>query len=145
MATINPYINFNGNAQEAFDFYKSVFGGEFSSVVHFKDLESPGFHVSEIDADKIMRIVLPIGGNTLIANDVPDALGRVSEEENRSKISVSAESREEADTIFAGLSAGATVEMPLNESPWDTYFAMLRDKFGIEWTIEFNPSSSERV
>ena len=103
MATINPYINFNGNAEEAFNFYKSVFGGEFKKVIRFKDLESAEFPVPENEANKIMRIVLPIGGNTLIANDVPESMGRVSESENRSKISVTAESRAEADKIFAGL------------------------------------------
>ena len=145
MATINPYINFNGNAEEAFEFYKSVFGGEFTSVVRFKDMESPGFHVSESDADKIMRIVLPIGGNTLLANDVPESLGRVSENENRSKIAVTAESREEADKIFTGLSVGAAIEMPLSDSPWGTYFAMFRDKFGIEWTVEFAPNKDAQA
>jgi len=139
MATINPYINFNGNAEEAFNFYKSVFGGEFETVVRFKDLEGPEFPVPENDANKIMRIVLPIGGNALIANDVPEALGKVNENENRSKISVNAESREEAERIFAGLSVGGEVEMPMDESPWGTYFAMFRDQFGIEWTVEFDP------
>ena len=141
MTTINPYINFNGNAEEAFSFYKSVFGGEFASLVRFKDLESPEFTVPENEANKIMRIVLPIGKDVLIANDVPEQMGRVSENENRSKISVSTDSREEADRIFEGLSAGGTVEMPLSESPWDTYFAMFRDKYGIEWTVEFDPAS----
>jgi PhnB protein len=145
MATINPYINFNGNAEEAFNFYKSVFGGEFGSVVRMKDLESPGIHVAENDANKIMRITLPIGGNTLIANDVPESMGRVNENENRSKISVSAESRAEAEKIFAGLSVGGAVEMPLDESPWGTYFAMLRDQFGIEWTVEFDPNKNGRA
>ena len=143
MATINPYINFNGNAEEAFNFYKSVFGGEFGSIVRFKDLESSEFHVSENEADKIMRIVLPIGGNTLIANDVPASMGRVSENENRSKIAVSAETKEEADKIFKGLSEGGAVEMPMAESPWGTYFAMFRDKYGIEWTVEFDSKPSE--
>lgn len=142
MATINPYINFNGNAEEAFNFYKSVFGGEFASVVRFKDLEGSEFPVSEDEADKIMRIVLPIGGNTLIANDVPASMGRVSENENRSKIAVTADSREEADNIFNGLSVGGTVEMPMDESPWGTYFAMFRDKYGIEWTVEFDPGKN---
>ena len=145
MPTINPYINFNGNAEEAFNFYKSVFGGEFEGVVRFKDLERPGFHVSESDANKIMRITLPIGGNTLTANDVPESLGPVSENENRSKISVSAESREEADKIFAGLSVGGVIEMPLSDSPWGTSFAMLRDKYGIEWTVEFDPDGDGRT
>jgi len=143
VATINPYINFNGNAEEAFTFYKSVFGGEFASIVRFKDIESTEFPVAENEAHKIMRIVLPIGATTLIANDVPEAMGRVSENENRSKISVSAESREEADAIFAGLSVGGTVEMPMDESPWGTYFAMFRDKYGIEWTVEFDPSKTK--
>ncbi len=143
MATINPYINFNGNAEEAFNFYKSVFGGEFASVVRFKDLESDEFPVPENEAQKIMRIVLPIGGNTLIANDVPEGMGPVSENENRSKISVRTESREEADKIFAGLAEGGTIEMPLDDSPWGTYFAMLRDRYGIEWTVEFDSSEDQ--
>ncbi len=140
MTTINPYINFNGNAEEAFNFYKSVFGGEFESIVRFKDLESSEFPVPETEADKIMRITLPIGGNLLIANDVPAALGPVNENENRSKIAVTAESREEAEKIFSGLSAGGTVEMPMDQSPWGTYFAMFRDQYGIEWTVEFDPN-----
>ena len=142
MATINPYINFNGNAEEAFTFYKSVFGGEFGKVVRFKDLASDDFPVAEDEANKIMRITLPIGGSTLMANDVPAILGRVDENENRSKISVSVESREEADRIFAGLSEGGTVEMPMDESPWGTYFGMFRDKYGIEWTVEYSSAKN---
>jgi PhnB protein len=138
MPTINPYINFNGNAEEAFTFYKSVFGGEFEKIIRFKDLSFPGMHLSEKEANKIMRIALPIGPNTLIANDVPESMGRVSENENRSKIAVTAGSKEEADKIFNGLSAGGTVEMPIANSPWGTYFAMFRDKYGIEWTVEFD-------
>ena len=145
MTTINPYINFNGNAEEAFNFYKSVFGGEFTSLVRFKDLESSEFPVANNDADKIMRITLPIGVNTLIANDVPESLGPVSEQENRSKISVSALSREEADDIFNELSVGGSVEMPMSESPWGTYFAMFRDKYGIEWTVEFDPHKDQQA
>ena len=138
MATINPYINFNGNAEEAFTFYKSVFGGEFEKIIRFKDIATPEFPVDEKDGNKIMRIALPIGKNILIANDIPESMGRVSENENRSKIAVSAESKEEADKIFNGLSAGGTVEMPMADSPWGTYFAMFRDKYGIEWTVEFS-------
>lgn len=141
MASINPYINFNGNAEEAFTFYKSVFGGEFGTIVRFKDLASAEFPVSESEADKILRITLPIGGNVLVANDVPEAMGQVSENENRSKIAVSTESREEADRIFAGLTEGAAIEMPMSDSPWGTYFGMFRDKYGIEWTIEFELGS----
>ncbi len=145
MATINPYINFNGNAEEAFNFYKSVFGGDFETIVRFKDLESPDFPIEDKDANKIMRIALPIGGSTLIANDVPESMGPVNENENRSKISVSTGSRTEADKIFAGLILGGSIEVPLGDSPWGTYFGMFRDKFGIEWTVEFDPSGDGRA
>lgn len=142
MTTINPYINFNGNAEEAFTFYKSVFGGEFGTIVRFKDIVPVGEHLSEKDADKIMRITLPVGPNVLIANDVPEAMGPVSENENRSKIAVQADSKEEAERIFNGLSVGGAVEMPMDQSPWGTYFAMFRDKYGIEWTVEFDPKNA---
>jgi len=138
MATINPYINFNGNAEEAFNFYKSIFGGEFEQIIRFKDLASDDFPIPENEANNIMRIVLSIGNDVLIANDVPESLGPVSEVENRSKIAVSADSREEADSIFAGLTEGGDIEMPMDESPWGTYFGMFRDKYGIEWTVEVN-------
>jgi len=138
MATVNPYINFNGNAEEAFNFYKSVFGGEFEQIIRFKDLASDDFPIPENEANNIMRIVLSIGNDVLIANDVPESLGPVSEVENRSKIAVSADSREEADSIFAGLTEGGEIEMPMDESPWGTYFGMFRDKYGIEWTVEVN-------
>lgn len=142
MPSINPYINFNGNAEEAFTFYKSVFGGDFQTIVRFKDLQSTEFPIPEDEAGKIMRIVLPIGDSVLIANDVPASLGRVSENENRSKIAVTANSKEEAEIIFKGLSEGGTVEMPMDKSPWGTFFAMFRDKYGIEWTVEFDASAA---
>ena len=139
MRTINPWINFNGNAEEAFTFYKSVFGGEFTKIIRFKDLASAEFPVAENEANKIMHIALPLGKhNVLIANDVPEFMGRVNEAENRSKISVSAESREEADKIFNGLSAGGDVEGPIGDTPWGTYAGMFRDKYGIEWIVEFD-------
>ena len=141
MITINPYINFNGNAEEAFMFYKSVFGGEFARIARFKDLSSPEFPVSENEANKIMHIALPIGNNFLLANDVPESMGRTNENENRSKISISAESKEEADRLFHGLSEGGKVEMPIADSPWGSYFGMFRDKYGIEWTVEFDARS----
>ena len=138
MATINPHINFNGNAEEAFEFYRSVFGGEFLKIIRFKDIVSAEFQVPEKELNKIMKISLPIGKNTLMANDIPESMGRVSENENRSKISVSAESREEAQKLFKGLSAGGNVEIPIDNNPSGPCFSMFRDKFGIEWMIEFN-------
>lgn len=138
MATINPYINFNGNAEEAFNFYKSVFGGEFTRIARLKDMANPEFQVSENDAHKIMHIALPIGNNVLMGNDVPESMGRTNENENRSKISINTESKEEADRLFSGLTVGGTIEVPMNDSPWGSYFGMFRDKFGIEWMVDFN-------
>ena len=139
MATINSWINFNGNAEEAFTFYKSVFGGEFTKIVRFKDIATDEFKVPEKEENKIMYIALPIGDNTiLVANDVPEVLGKVNERENRSKILVNAESKEEADKLFDGLSVGGEVEGPMGDSPWDSYAGMFRDKYGIEWIIEFS-------
>lgn len=145
MATINPHINFNGNAEEAFEFYRSVFGGEFAKIIRFKDLSSPDFSVPEKEMNKIMHIAFPIGKNILMANDVPESMGRVNENEHRSKISISAESREEADKLFVGLSAGGNVEFPIGDSPWGSYFGMFRDKFGIEWMIDFDPKYNGKV
>ena len=143
MAQINPHINFNGNAEEAFIFYKSVFGGEFAMIMRFKDLSSPEFPVAENDVNKIMHIALPIGKNILMTNDIPEAMGR--ENENRSKISISAESKEEADKLFNGLSAGGKIEMPIADSPWGSYFGMFRDKYGIEWMVDFDPKYNGQI
>jgi len=145
MALINPYINFNGNAEEAFTFYKSVFGGSFAQVMRFKDMESADFPVAEHEADKIMHIALPIGQNVLMANDVPEFMGKTNENEHRSKISVSAESKEEADKIFNGLSEGGQIEMPIGDSPWGSYFGMFRDKYGIEWMVDYDPNYKGKV
>jgi PhnB protein len=133
MKAIHPWINFNGNAEEAFTFYKSVFGGEFKKIIRFRDIAGPEIPVAENEANKIM----------LIANDVPDFMGPVSESENRSKILVGAESREEADKIFNGLSAGGDIEGPIGDTPWGTYAGMFRDKYGIEWIVEFDPTDNQ--
>jgi PhnB protein len=145
MALINPHINFNGNAEEAFLFYQSVFGGEFAQIMRFKDMASDAFSVPESEANKIMHIALPIGNNILMGNDVPVSMGRVNENENRSKISISAASREEADKLFNGLSAGGAVEYPMSDSPWGSYFGMFRDKYGIEWMVDFDPKYKGKV
>lgn len=140
MAQINPYIHFNGNAEEAFEFYKSVFGGEFAMVMRFKDMAFEGSIAKESEANKIMHIALPIGkSNILMGSDTPEALGVHNLNETRSKISISAESKEEADKLFHGLSSGGQVEMPIGDSPWGSYFGMFRDKFGIEWMVDFDP------
>jgi len=142
MASINPHINFNGNAEEAFNFYRSVFGGEFSKIIRFKDLASADFPVPSHEANNIMHIALPIGNSILMANDVPEILGRTNENENRSKIVIAAESKEEADKLFNGLSIGGQIEMPISDSPWGTYFGMFRDKYGIEWMVDFDSNQN---
>ncbi|HLO57892.1 MAG TPA: VOC family protein [Bacteroidales bacterium] len=139
MASINPYIHFNGNAEEAFTHYKSVFGGEFTSLVRFKDMNFEGAPNNPKEAEKIMHIALPIGKhNVLMGSDTPEQLGKHNENETRSKIFIGTESKEEADKIFNGLSKGVQAEMPMEQSPWGTYFGMFRDKFGIEWMVEFD-------
>ncbi len=145
MANINPHINFNGNAEEAFNFYKSVFGGEFTKIIRFRDIASAEFPVADNEANKIMNIALPIGKSILMANDVPEILGRTSENENRSKIVITAESKEEADRLFTGLSAGGQIEMSISDSPWGSYFGMFRDKYGIEWMVEFDSNDKGQL
>lgn len=138
MAQISPYIHFNGNAEEAFMFYKSVFGGEFSMIARFKDMEMGEYPIPENEAEKIMHIALPIGKNSvLMGSDTPEFMGKHNENESRSKISINAESKEEADHLFNELSAGGQIEMPIADSPWGSYFGMFRDKFGFEWMVDF--------
>jgi len=140
MARINPYIHFNGNTEEAFTFYQSVFGGAFSMVVRFNDIPNPEFPLPVEEADKIMHIALPVGyGVILMGSDVPGFMGQVSENENRSKIFIGAESREEADHLFNALSAGGQIEVPFAESLWGSWFGMFRDKYGIEWMVDYDP------
>ena len=143
MALINPYVHFNGNAEEAFTFYKSVFGGEFAKIMRYKDLSSPEFPVTENDANRIMHIALSIGkSNVLLASDVLEIMGQVTENDNRNTISISAESCEEADKLFNGLSEGGKVEMPIADGPFGSYFGMFADKFGVQWMVDFTPKSN---
>jgi PhnB protein len=138
MASIHPHIHYNGNAEAAFTFYKSVLGGSFSKLMRFKELSTEGFQFPEEELEKIMHIALPIGGGTvLMGSDVPAMLGTVNENENRSKITVRAESKEEADALFNGLSVNGTVEFPMGNSPWGSYFGAFRDQYGVEWMIDY--------
>lgn len=138
MAQLNPYIHFNGNAEEAFTFYQSVFGGEFTRVIRFKDFVNEQFQVPEHEANKLMNISLPISdGSSLIGSDVPEMMGRVNENDNRNTIYINTGSREEADKLFNGLSAGGKVEMPIEDGPFGSYFGMFTDKYGVEWMVDF--------
>lgn len=138
MPAINPHLHFNGNAEEAFYFYQSVFGGSFERFVRYRDLPVMRDNFAESELNKIMHVALPIGeSGMLIGSDVPEVLGRVSENENRSKIFIQADSREESDLLFNRLSDGGTVEYSMGDSPWGSYFGALRDRYGIEWMIEY--------
>jgi len=145
MPQLNPYLHFNGNAEEAFTFYKSAFGGEFAAIVRFKEFASPEFEVSEKDENKIAHISLPISkGSVLMGSDVPEFMGQVNENENRSKISIKTDSKEEADKLYNGLSTGGKIEMPIADSPWGSYFGMFRDKYGFEWMIDFDSKDTDK-
>ena len=139
MTKLQPYLNFPGNAEEAFEFYKGVFGGEFASAVRFKDMPMEGFEIPEGDQDKMMHIALPIGDDLLMASDATGSMGREVVVGNHNYISVHPDSREEADRIFAGLSEGAEIEMPMGEQVWGDYFGSLKDRFGVGWMINHSP------
>jgi len=135
MVTINPYLSFNGNAEEAFNFYKSVFGGEFVSIVRFKETPEAG-KVSKAEEDKIMHIALPIGNGTiLMASDVLESMGYKLVNGTNYSLTVSVDSEEEATILFNKLSAGGQVNMPLQKTFWGAFFGMLKDKFGVQWMI----------
>lgn len=143
MALLNPYIHFNGNAEEAFTFYQSVFGGSFTRLMRYKELQATAFQIPESDANRIMHIALPINNkNCLLGSDVLSVMGRVTEHDNRNTISVNAESREEADRIFNGLAAAGNIEMPINDGPFGAYFGMLTDKYGVQWMVEHTPAAN---
>lgn len=138
MTKLNPYLNFGGNAEEAFNFYKSVFGGEFSSMVKFKDMPMEGVELGEADGDKIMHVGLPVGDGLLMASDALESLGQTVTPGNSSYISVHPDTKEEADRLFSALSEGAEVEMPIDDQMWGDYFGSLKDRFGTGWMVNYN-------
>lgn len=143
MALLNPYVHFNGNAEEAFTFYKTVFGGEFSRVMRYKDVANENFPVPANDANRIMHIALPIGNDSsLLGSDVMERMGKVNENDNRNTIFISANTREEATRLFNGLSAGGQVEMPIADGPFGAYFGMFTDKYGVEWMVNFDAAQN---
>jgi PhnB protein len=144
MASINPYLAFNGNCEEAFLFYQSVFGGEFPYIGKFKDMPPAEGNpvLSEAEGNKIMHVTLPIGdGSFLMGSDSSSASGDVVIGQNIS-LSINAVSKEEADKLFNGLSAGGTVTMAMNQTFWGAYFGMFTDKFGINWMVNFDKNEN---
>jgi PhnB protein len=138
MTKLNTYFNFAGNTEEAFNFYKSVFGGEFTSIVRFKGMPMEGVSIPEEDENKIMDIGLPIGkDNVLMATDILESLGQKLTQGNNVYTSVHPESKEEADRIFNALSAGGPIEMPIADQPWGDYYGSFKDKFGVQWMVNY--------
>ena len=137
MTTINPYLTFNGTCEEAFNFYKSVFGGDFPYAGKFKDMPpNPDYPVAEAEKEKIMHISLPISKETiLMGSDSSESFGHASVAGNNFSISVNTDSIEEVTRIFNELSAGGKIKMPLNKTFWGAYFGMFTDKFGIHWMV----------
>lgn len=137
MKRADPYLNFNGNTEEAFNFYKSVFGGEFLAIQRFKD--SPeGQNVPQDARDKIMHISLPLGkNNILMGTDAPESMGFKIVTGNNSYILLETESEDEAAGLYKGLSAGGKIEMELQKTFWGAYYGSFTDKFGIRWMINY--------
>jgi PhnB protein len=143
MAQISPFIHFNGNTEEAFTFYKSVFGGEFAKIARYRDISSPEYPIADRDANRIMHITLPIGkSNSLMGGDVLEMMGQVMESDNRYTVTIRAESKEEAHKLYNGLSKAGKVEVPFSETPAGTYFGMFADKFGVRWMVDFDSTFS---
>ena len=138
MASLNPYLNFMGKTEEAFNFYKSVFGVEFTTFQRFKDTPESG-KMSVEDGEKIMHVALPIGnGSMLMATDAIESFGKKLVEGTNFSISINAESEEEATKLFNGLSEGGVVEMPLQKTFWGAYFGIWKDKLGIQWMVNYD-------
>lgn len=138
MAQINPYLTFNGDCEEAFNFYKSVFGGEFPYIGRFKDMpsETP---LPENVGNLIMHVTLPISSETiLMGSDSNEAFGQVAQAGSNVAISINTDSEEEATKLFNGLSAGGKVTMPLEKTFWGAFFGMFTDKFGIHWMVNYD-------
>ncbi|HVO76242.1 MAG TPA: VOC family protein [Ignavibacteriaceae bacterium] len=138
MATLNPYLNFPGNTEEAFNFYKSVFGGDFAGgIFRFKDTPEAE-KLSKNDREKVMHVSLPVGkGNMLMATDAIESMGHKVTAGNNFYLSLEAESKDEADKLFKGLSTGGKVTQPLEDAFWGAYFGMVTDKFGIQWMVNY--------
>lgn len=137
MATLNPYLNFNDSCEAAFNLYKSVFGGAFATFVRFKDVPGENPPPPE-DADKIMHVALSLGNNgTLMGSDRPGHMGKTIFGDSVT-ISITADSEEEAQQLFEGLSAGGQVTMPLGKQFWGALFGMLTDKYGIHWMVNYD-------
>lgn len=133
---LNVYLHFNENCREVFEFYRSVFGGEFTVFSTFRDMpgeDEGGFPMPEEELDQVMHVSYDIGGTTLMGSDMPSAFGPPVEMGNNFSISYLTESRAQTEELFAKMSEGGSVSMPLQDMFWGDYFGGCTDKFGINW------------
>ncbi|WP_294297716.1 VOC family protein [uncultured Chryseobacterium sp.] len=138
MAKLNSYLNFDGQAEEAFNFYKSVFGGEFLGDI-YRMGNAPGTeHLSDEEKNRVMHIALPVGKDLLMASDIVPSFGQTLTVGNNNYVSIFPESREEADRLFRGLSEGGNIEMPIEDQFWGDYFGSFQDKYGTHWMVNYN-------
>ncbi len=144
MTTINPYLTFNGNCEEAFEFYKSIFGGEFAFLGRFKDMPAE-YPVPDSEKEKIMHVSLPISKETsLMGSDSSDAFGKVSTPGDNFSISINCSEQEEAHKLFSALSNGGAIKMPLDKTFWGSLFGIFVDKFGINWMVSCELEAKEK-
>ena len=145
MTKLNTYLNFAGNTEEAFNFYRTVFGGDFTFLVRFRQMPMEGVKIPKEDQNKIMHVSLPIGGDSvLMASDALVSLGQKLVQGNNVYISIHPESKEEANRIFDALSAGGAIEMPIADQPWGDYYGSFKDKFGVLWMVNFSYPKEKR-
>ena len=140
MAKLNPYLNFDSTCEEAFNFYKTVFGGEFKGGI-FRMGDMEGIEVPEEERDLVMHVSLPIGNDILMGSDVGSEQRQYFKSGNNNYISIFPETREEADRLFSELSRGGEVEMPMEDQFWGDYFGSFKDRFGIYWMINYNQAN----
>jgi PhnB protein len=146
MITINTYLTFNGNCEEAFNFYKSVFGGEFAHVGRFSEMpDDPRFPIAEEDKNKIMHMSYPINKEAVImGSDTGGEWASHFSQGNNFSLSINTDSQEEADRLFNSLSVNGKVIMPMNKTFWGSYFGMFTDQFGIQWMVSFDGSEKNK-
>ena len=145
MTTINTYLTFNGNCEKAFNFYKSVFGGEFAHIGKFKDMpENPKFPVAESDKEKVMHISFPIGSTMLMGSDTGGEWSANFKQGNNFSVSINTDNKDEADRLFSELSEGGKTTMAMNKTFWDSYFGMFTDQFGIQWMVSFDAENRNK-
>lgn len=135
--TLSTYLFFDGQCSEAFDFYKSVFGGEFAAHMTYAD-GPPDMEYDDADKGKVMHVTLPVGSSVLMGSDILKGHGETPRPGANFSMSYDASSKEEADKTFAALSAGGNVAMPMDTTFWNAYFGMCTDKFGVQWMVNFD-------